>query len=127
MLVNVGGCYLLAPSMGAPGIALANSISAVAQLVVLRLLLRKHLDVSTDRLTIKSALLSVGCGGLAGAGVWSLQNHFGTQSVTGFVELSLIYGVMLVVGGALYFGAALLCRHPELAQLREIIQRRRRR
>ena len=127
MLVNVGGCYLLAPSMGAPGIALANSISAVAQLVVLRLLLRKHLALSTDLLTFKSAVLSIGCGGIAGAGVWSLQNHFETQSITGFVELSLTYGVMLVVGGALCLGAAFLCRHPELVQLRGIIQRRRRR
>ena len=125
MLVNIGGCYAFAPELGAPGIALANSVSAVAQLVVLRLLLKKHLSMTTDLVTLKSALLSLACGCIAGAGVWGVQAELGTSEMTSLAELAISYGAMVIVGAALFLGAAFLLRHPELAQLKDIIRRRR--
>lgn len=125
MVVNVVGCYLLAPSLGAPGIALANSISAVVQLVVLRAFLKKHISGGADPSTFKSAALSLGCGALAGGGVWFCQVQFNTTQLQSWVELLLVYGLMIVVGAGLFLGSAWLLKHPELEQLKTILRRRR--
>ena len=127
MLVNIGCCYALAPSMGAPGIALANSISAVAQLVVLRALLTKHVSLGFDRVTLRSAGLSTLCAVLAGLGVWGFQENFADALRDGWVELLLSYGLMILIGTGVFLGAALVLKHPELAQLKELLKRRRQR
>ena len=121
MLVNIGCCYALAPSMGAPGIALANSISAVAQLVVLRALLTKHVSLGFDRVTLRSAGLSTLCAVLAGLGVWGFQENFADALRDGSVELLLSYGLMVLIGAGVFLGAAVVSKHPELAQLKELL------
>ena len=93
--------------MGAPGIALANSISAVAQLVVLRAMVTKHVNLGFDRVTLQSAGLSTLCATLAGLGVWGFQVNFADALKDGSAQLLLSYGLMVLIGAGVFLGLRL--------------------
>lgn len=124
LIINVGGCYALAPSMGAPGIALANSLSALGQLVILRLLLRRHLKLQFEATVAQSMWRSLLCGALAGTVVWLLRDSFQTRSMEPSWELGIAYLALAGAGLGTFVVSALVVRHPELNQIRKMIARR---
>ena len=125
LVINVVGCYALAPSLGAPGIALANSLSALGQLVVLRLLLRKHLELGFHAHIAHSIGRTIVCGGLAGVTVWLLKGVLQTEVMTPSLELGFAYLLLACAGIGVFVVSALVVGHPELRKVREIVARRR--
>ena len=59
MVVNIAACYLLTPYLDQGGIALANTLSAGAHLVVLMALMGSHIRVGVDAKTLGSILRSL--------------------------------------------------------------------
>jgi len=126
MLINVALCYLLAPSFDLGGIALANSLSALAQALLLGLFLRKHLGVISDSVTGVSILKSVAATVVMVFAVQALASALDLRALRGFSELALPYSAVVLVGIATYVTACIVLRHGELKEFRILLQRRRR-
>ena len=45
----------------------------------------------------------------------------------GSAQLLLSYGLMVLIGAGVFLGTALVLKHPELIQLKELLRRRRQR
>lgn len=126
MLLNVGLCYALAPTLGHGGIALANTASALLQALALSWMLEKHTGPLSDTETGPSVLRSgVATAAMSGAvvGLTRVLVAPGTHGT------ALLLPYVAIVGGAVatYTLAALALRHPELTEVLGIVRRRLRR
>jgi putative peptidoglycan lipid II flippase len=126
MLINVGLCYALAPGYDLGGIALANSISALAQAALLGFFLRKHLGIISDQETGPSILKSLLATAAMVLALQLLASNLGLDSLHGFSELALPYGSIVLVGVATYVAACIALGHGELKELRRALSRRNR-
>lgn len=124
MLLNIGLCYALAPSLSFGGIALANSASALLQAMALTWLLRKHTGRLSDDKTVGSLLRSALATAVMAAAVWWMREQFGMPGLHGFTELAIPYGIVFVVAVGIYVGVSAMTRHPELAEFRALLRRR---
>jgi len=125
MIVNVGLCYLLAPTFDLGGIALANSLSALAQALLLGLFLRKHLGVVADSVSAVSILKSLAATGFMVFTVHSLASTLSLDTLHGFQELVLPYSAVVLVGVGSYVLACVGLRHGELNEFRALLNRKR--
>ena len=123
MIVNIGCCYALAPSLNQGGIALANSISALVQLGVLMMVLGNHVNVGFDRRTTLSVLTSLVATGVMALCVSMLQAEFNTHQLRGLSALALPYTIVVGVGVASFVITCVLLRHPELAEVKRLFKR----
>jgi len=126
MLVNIALCYGLAPSFDLGGIALANSISALVQALLLGFLLHKHLGVVSDSVTGPSILKSLTATSVMTLILLQLKASLGTQSLHGFADLAIPYTILALVGVLSYVTTCAFLRHDELRDFRQLLRRRRR-
>ena len=125
MVVNIAACYLLTPYLDQGGIALANTLSAGAQLIVLMALMGAHIRVSLDGKTLASILRSLVATVVMAAAIVALQDFFNTSGLTGFTTLVLPYSVILITSVAVFALTCVVVRHPELTEIAGIVRRRR--
>ena len=123
MVINVALCYLLAPAFDLGGIALANSLSALAQALLLGVLLRKHLGVISDSVTGVSIGKSIAATGVMIVAVQALAYTLKLDTLHGFQELALPYSAVALVGIASYVTACVVLRHGELREFRALLNR----
>ncbi len=126
MVVNVVLNLLLMGPLGLNGLALATSLAAASNLVILLVLLRRrfgHLDGaavigSVWRTLVASAVMGVACAAVAvfGPGWWNTGRLWG--------QLFLVV-VAVGAGLAVYWGAARLLRIEELGVITGALTRRR--
>ncbi|MED5465278.1 MAG: murein biosynthesis integral membrane protein MurJ [Myxococcota bacterium] len=127
MVVNLSLCYALAPHLSHGGIALANSASAAVQILLLGLLLKNHVSLKIDRLTLHSIGLSLITTALMAASVYGLQRYFQSEQLHGFKALALPYTVIVTTGISVFVASCLLLKHPEIIELGQLVKRRLRR
>ena len=125
MVVNIAACYLLTPYLDQGGIALANTLSAGAQLIVLMALMGAHIRVNLDGKTLASILRSLVATVVMAAAIVALQDFFNTSGLTGFTTLVLPYSVILITSVAVFALTCVVVRHPELTEIAGIVRRRR--
>ena len=125
MVVNIAACYLLTPYLDQGGIALANTLSAGAHLIVLMALMGSHIQVGMDIKTIGSIVRSLLATATMAGTVVALQNYFQTAALTGFQSLLLPYSVILITSIVVFVLTCLFVKHPELTEIVSIARRRR--
>lgn len=126
LVVNAGASLLLMGPLRHAGLALATSIAAAVNLLVLLLLLRRRLGGLGLRAVISSGakvLLASGIMGgvvatIAGPGSWQGAVHWGEV---------LRLGAAIVGGAGIFLGVCAVLRAPELAALQGALRRRLRR
>ncbi len=124
MLINIVLCYTLAPSFDLGGIALANSLSALAQALLLGLLLRKHLGIVEDQETGQSLLKSLVATGVMALAVYATSKSLGMSELSGFNQLATPYSSVVLVGVFSYALSCSLLKHGELTELLRVLKRR---
>jgi len=125
MVVNIAACYLLTPYLDQGGIALANTLSAGAHLVVLMALMGSHIHVGIDRKTMGSIVRSLIATATMATTVFALQNYFETTSLAGFQSLLFPYSVILITAVTVFGLTCVFVKHPELTEIAGIARRRR--
>jgi putative peptidoglycan lipid II flippase len=125
MVVNITLCYALAPSFDLSGIALANSLSALVQALLLGLFLRKHLGTIEDKETGLSLLKSFFATTAMALAVFATSNYLNLSSLNGFQELALPYSMVVLVGCVVYLVSCTALKHGELSEFRQLLTRRR--
>jgi putative peptidoglycan lipid II flippase len=126
MLINIAACYALAPHLKQGGIALANTLSALAHLLVLIVLMRHHVRVSIDTPTVKSLSRSLFATGVMAVVVIFLQNQFQTAHLENFGALVIPYTILVAIAVCVFALACAMVRHPELKEIIGLVRRRRR-
>lgn len=121
MIANIALSLLLIQFIGDPddlrmgafgGLALANSLTTLAEGVILWALLRRRIGGVNDRHVIDGALRSLLAAGIMGAGIMAL--------------LPLVPPLVLIPGGVVvFFGAALILRIDEVFSVPRAFLRRR--
>ena len=97
------------------------------QILLLGLLLKNHVALRVDRLTLHSIGLSLITTALMAASVYGLQRYFQSEQLHGFGALALPYTVMVVTGVSVFVASCLVLRHPEIIELLQLVKRRLRR
>jgi putative peptidoglycan lipid II flippase len=121
VLVNIGAGLALMPAMGSGGIALAASLAAVLNVVLLIVMLRSRIGpLGGPRLAAATGRIAC-CAFLMGAAVYGLDHwmaeHLGRT--TGWQALRLGAGVAAGVG--VYIAAAFFGKIPELQICRRLV------
>jgi putative peptidoglycan lipid II flippase len=124
MVINLGLCYALAPYLSFGGIALANTVSAIAQAMALSWYLKRHTGTITDQVTLRSLVLSGAATLVMAAAVLGLKRYFDMGNLHGFRQLLLPYSVVLVAAAVAFFGVCAIARHPELGELKGLVRRK---
>lgn len=125
MIVNVGACYLLAPTLDQGGIALANTLSAFAHLLALMALMGKHIHVTFNQQTVHSILRSALATALMALTVVALKEHFQMNTLSGFNALAISYSMVVAVALVVFIAVCAFTKHPELAAMAHLFRRRR--
>ena len=125
-LVNIAACLLLAGPLSQGGIALANSISALVQVLVLIAFLTKSFGaIGWGRLGLSLIRIGLASAVMGGAGYGLVRLLALDCAVRRVVLLPGVFGIV-VVCAALYAISARLLKSPEFSELRQMIVRRRR-
>jgi len=125
MAINVGLALLLAPSMGVQGLALAFSVSAVVNLMLLLGVLHWQLGGFDDRVVLTS-LLKMVLAALAGGMIVQLLKY----PVASVVDMQRFWGVFLqllvaMVGGVVvYLAITWLLKSEEIVALKKYLPRK---
>ncbi len=123
MIVNIALCYALAPFLDLGGIALANSLSALIQALLLSLFLRKHLGVVEDEVTGSSLLKSLLATAVMALAVSGVGRLLSLSELHGFQELAIPYLIVALVGVATYLVSCTALKHQELVEVKQILKR----
>lgn len=128
MVVNVALCFglppLLDPQAAHGGVALAGSVAAAVNALVLVVLLRGRLGRIGARALTRSFARILFAAAVMGAGVWALMRLWDFDAATGRLVLALKVVVATALGVALFLGAARAVRTPELGELRRLVRRK---
>ena len=127
MLLNIGLCYALAPTLSHGGIALANTGSALLQTLLLTWLMQKHTGPISDPQTTRSIALSVLATLVMVAVLVSMKQALNLGDRHGFAQLALPYLGTVAAATAAYLATAQLGGHPELSEVLGLVRRRLRR
>jgi putative peptidoglycan lipid II flippase len=100
------------------GLALANTIAALIEMMLLIVLIRKRLNGLDDRRLAISALKTTLASIAMGLAVWG----FLTMTASASVVVRALGG--MIIGASVYFVAAWLLRSEELHSVLEIVKRR---
>ena len=124
MIANISLCYSLAPGFDLGGIALANSLSAMLQTLLLGICLRQHLGNIGDQVTGASLLKSlIATAAMAGA-IIAGSDLLGIEQLNGAQQLAVPYASIAVAAVAIYLITCLLLKHQELGELKRLVRRR---
>ena len=127
MVVNIVACYTLAPLLSIAGIAAANSLAALVQLICLLIFLGSHIKLGWDHQTQRSVAISAIATAAMGLMIWAARSALGTQNMHGTTALFLPYCAIVISAIVLYCGIAKALGHPEwqdIAQLSKKLVRR---
>jgi putative peptidoglycan lipid II flippase len=124
--VNIAACLLLSPYMSQGGIALANTLSALAQTLAIGFLLSKHLKIGVQAKTFESLFKSSLGVVVMGAVLIAAQHTWPTplDSLHG-LSLALPYITLVTLGASTYILSAKLLKNPEWNALFLMIKKRR--
>ncbi|MCH6553211.1 MAG: murein biosynthesis integral membrane protein MurJ [Acidobacteria bacterium] len=123
--VNIVFCFLLVGPLRQGGLALATSLAAYVNLLVLYGLFRRRLGmVNEKRLAASLARTMLAAGGM-GLGCWWLANKVELMEITAFSVLLGWFAATLVLGVLLYLGLAWLLRAEELGEFYTLVTGRR--
>ncbi len=123
MGVNIAGCYLLSIPLGHGGIALANSLSALATAALLFWFLhRRGIDVRFLRHASLLARLSIAGGGMV-ALLYALQTWCPSGSEAGKTTLGLYLLLYIAAGAVGFLLLSLVVARKELLQLLVLVTR----
>jgi putative peptidoglycan lipid II flippase len=108
----VFGFYL---HMGAPGLALASSISSVFQLAILYILVRRYIPMKRERDLAVSTATYILLGLVMGAAIQLVINFVGHTTDLRFgINVLIQGGLGIFVGALVYLGLAALLRLEEV-------------
>ena len=124
MVVNLTLCYSLAPYLNHGGIALANTVAAIIQLILLVVILRRHVQIKLDSLTIRSLCLTLVATAVMAAGVHGLLLYFDTPSLGGFQALAVPYTISVGTGIILFVGTCFITKHPDFWEMTRLLKRK---
>lgn len=114
MVVNLGAGILLMQCMGHGGIALAAALSAMLNVVLLTVMLRRRIGPLGGRKMLPAAGRIAGCSILMGAAVHGLNSWLAVIPGSGAaIEVGRVL-FCVIAGVAVYMAAAFLCRSREL-------------
>ena len=127
LVVNVACCLLLLEPMQQRGIALANSLSVLAQAVALLYWANRHLELFSSgpwvgallRISLATALMT-----LAG---WGLDRALFPDPVAGRLDAAVRLAVLIPFCAAIFGGLLLLVKAPEAREALLVLKRRARR
>lgn len=121
MVVNIVGCMMLMGPLGIGGIALANSIAALASAALLLAILRVRLGGIDGGTLLRSICRIVAAAALMGWVVSALANRW--LGDLGVPPALLGAGLVatIVVGTLTYVAALAVARAPELRELRAVL------
>lgn len=102
------------------GLALANSVATTLEALLLLLLLRRTIGGIEGGSLLNSALRSATAAAVMGVALWGFGRWLGND--TGWMWLWVLVG--LAGGAVIYFVGAVLLRHPELEQVKNLVMRR---
>lgn len=117
--VNLLACLALRGPLGVGGIALANSIAAAGIAALLLVLLRRRLGRLEGRLLLASTARIAAASAAMGAAVVVLPTPW--EAAAGATAQAVDLLVRVVAGIAVYLGALLVLRAPELRELAEVV------
>lgn len=118
---------LLMSSLSHVAIALANSVAALVQLLVLLVLLRRHTGPLGLRAVASSAARISLSSLAAGIVLYLAARRLDFGPTQGEITRIAWYGALLALGALVFLGTAWLLRTPELRELKAALMRRRRR
>jgi putative peptidoglycan lipid II flippase len=119
LVLNLILSLTLIGPMHIAGLALANTIAAMAEMTLLSITLRSKLGGLDDQRILATTFKTVVASLAMAIGVWGFLNL--TESAG-----SIVRGVMgILLGGGIFFGAAWLLRIEELRTMLAMIKRRR--
>jgi len=119
LIINLVLSLSLINVLGIAGLALANTVAALAEMVLLAWVLRSRLGGLDDQRILATTLKTVVASLAMAIGVWGFLNL--TESMG-----SIVRGVLgILFGGGVFFGAAWLLRIEELRMMLAMIKRRR--
>lgn len=127
MVVNLAACLTLPAWLGHSGVALANSLAALFIAFLLVWLIRRRFG-SPDRgwRVVGGALRSLVSAVLMGVLVWWLADKFlQLNLVVSKAQLAMGLGVVIVVGGVVYFLSAWILGAAEPRELLALVRRKR--
>ncbi|MEW5911713.1 MAG: murein biosynthesis integral membrane protein MurJ [Thermodesulfobacteriota bacterium] len=124
LLINLGCSLALMGPFKQVGLALATSISGVANLLLLLWLLRRRLGPLGGRRLLRSGLGTCAAAAVMGLLVWLVAFGPDWGPPRGYLGRWLRPLAALITGGGVYFLAAWLFRLPELKELASVMKRR---
>jgi len=114
VLVNLSAGVALMPAMGHGGIALAASLAAVLNVVLLTVMLRRRIGpLGGKRLAVATGRIA-GCAFLMGLAVYGLDHWLALRLGQGAGLQAMRLAVCIAAGVAVYSATAYLCNVPEL-------------
>ena len=120
MVVHLLACVALIPFLGHAGIALASSVAAYVNVVLLLLFLRGRVGPFGGRLLAASFGRLALASGLMGGVVWGLRSILMPGAEAGALGRVAALATIIFVGMLTYLAAIALLRAPELAELRQM-------
>jgi len=124
MVANIVLCYLLAGPLRQGGVALANSVSALVQLLILAALLGRHLRVPLGPEVWWSGARTVAAAALMAVVVVALSQFFGSRELSGLMTLSGPYVAIVAVAVVVYAFSAWLLGSAEVREVVAALRRR---
>jgi len=124
MAINIGGCYSLSIPLGHGGIALANSLSALATSGLLFLFLHRRGVVVNFRSHVWLLLRLLVAGGAMVATLVVLLAWFTPEAAEGKLALGLRLLAYVATGGIVFALGALLVARKELLRLLLLVTRK---
>ncbi len=119
MVVNLLGCLALSGPYGVAGIALANSIAAVVSAAALLILLRARLGGFGGRRLVGSFVRLVAAAAIMGWVVSAVAAPAAAAGRTVGLAMTILVGLLTYAAALAVLGAA------EIAELRDVLRRRR--
>ena len=114
VVANLVAGFLLMKTMGHAGIALAAALSAILNVFILLIMLRRRIGPIGGRQMVPAALRILGCAALMGGAVHQVNIRFAEAAAGGMPgQIGHLTGCILL-GVTVYHGAAWLCRSQEL-------------
>jgi putative peptidoglycan lipid II flippase len=122
--VFLGGCFLLSPRLGLPGIGLASSIAAAVNVGILLTVLRRREGRLRGREIAASLSRSVAAAVVMGAALVAALRFADPAAMRGLPAAATL-GALIAAATALYWLTAHLLGAPEPAELSRVVRRRR--
>lgn len=124
VVLNLGAGAGLMPFMGHSGIALAASLAAIVNVVLLTVMLRRRIGPLGLQTLVPAAVRICGCTLAMGAAVHWVQAWTAPDDGSGVAFAIGHLAICILAGLGTYGGAALLCRSPELRTCWQMVFRR---